>query len=707
MKRFLKFIVVVSIFAHAACTPESVDYSDEIADLTDRVEALESLEDALTAAVSGVETLVSASTGGELTIASITMIEEGVYKIVLSNGEIVYAGSSINYAAGTITMRVTDEGNWQYSDDGGATWNDVTDSEGNTVPVVTEGSAWYDSVGVENGYFTFTLEGDDTVYTIPIIENFTVIIDDSAMDLFAYEGSQTLPVTITGASNVVINCPAGWSAQLADEKLTIMAPAAGYDAGADTSSEVRLMIFSGTGFVRTTSIEVGIDPDALIPPVASITSAAVNTMEQSITFSVSINSAVTNLYYICKPSSEAAPEVADFTQEIELSSVGSVTTEKLTGDVTYTLYVLAANIVGDESLYSSVITKSLYVPIAPVDYYTAGYAAENGITYSSASEGAVLITEDTTITTDGVYFIEGDAKLTVEAATYSQLVLIGRYDDTKGSVEVVVSADGATTVILLSSGEGLVMKNVDVLVNNTSYMANFSDTDQIVDSWIIEDCRFETYEDKGITYFSKNNCVIRNVYYRNNVIKFNVSSSTANPNARFIAFNNTLGDNAPLFTKCEVTNNYAYASVGLTGIQVCFANATNTPSNDFSNLELYVANNIFINSSVSSGCIVVPTAKSVISEKNIFWAESDRTIKNYYIRYTGSSVNVSQTLDDIYYGGDSSSVWYIYTTTSTWGYDSSNNKFTAETTDPLSKCDFENEIFTVSDQYAAYGPQAN
>ncbi len=706
MKRFLKFIAVVSLFTYAACTADSVDYSDEIADLTDRVEALESLEDALSEAISGVETLILASTGGDITISTVTEAASGVYKLVLSDGTIVYAGNSINYAAGEVTMRVTEGGTWQYSDDGGKTWTDVTNENGDLVETVVAGSAWYETITVEDGVFKFTIAGDDKEYTIPVIADFSVIIDDSALVKFGYGSKQTLPVAIKGASDVVVACSEGWSAKLSGEEMTITAPESvdGGDVARVSSlnydGEVRLMIFSKSGHVATSTIVVSIDPMALVPPTVEIVDLVVSEADASVYVILDMPNSVTNAYYIVKPAGEVAPTVDEFKDVVVLNDFGRLVIEDLDTDANYTLYIMAVSSNETETLYSDIQSKSFYVPVPPIDYYEDGYAADNGETYSAMTEGAQLITEDTTISADGVYFVESDVKITLAKATYSNLVIVGRHSDAKPRVEMVT---GNST---FGAGEGVIFKNLDIEQTAASYMFNMFEADMVIKNWIVEDCRVKTYEGKGLTYFSQNNAVIANTYLKGNTIIFTTLSTGKILAGRFLAYNNTMGDNASQIAKVEITNNVVYATELPIGLQMFYAKPTSTVDNDSSNVEINVANNLFVNAVTNNNMITLPNAKSISSTNNIFWASDDIAVTSYYVYYTGAGVSTMPTMSDVYYGLASSNDWCAFNSTSTFGYDAENNKYTKEATNPLAKCDIENGIFEVAAEYSTYGPQA-
>ncbi len=359
------------------------------------------------------------------------------------------------------------------------------------------------------------------------------------------------------------------------------------------------------------------------------------------------------------------------------------------------------------------------VPLSPasastsVDYYVYGYKADNGEIYNQYSDNAVLIAsgESTTLNAnkDGyVYFVEQGSSVAVQAKI-GNLVVIGRESDKKPVV-----TNGNT--INFDSGTGIIFKNLDFQVGYTTYIFKTSAVDISIENWIVEDCMFTTYVDKGISYITDSGFTAEKIIWRNNVINYQVETQQVGNRLLALSGKNIF----PNIDYIEICNNIFYVTPTE---DFTSSTAVDTPYNVYSailitdtyttepftstdDLVVNVSNNTFINMISTAAIVAVPSAASMTVEKNIFWAADDITTNSALVRYAypdATLPSVNNISDNLYYGISSSNNWQIYNTGSTAGFLEGYNSFTKQTTDPLSICDIESGTFIQSAAYAEYG----
>ena len=257
--------VSLSVFVISACS--------DITDMENRLDTLESkvqaLETVITSINSNIES-VAALASGSCTINSVTE-DDGVYTIVLSNGEeIVLTQGTIgvgnapvmsvdkdgywmvDYGQGpeyiyadadntkkikaygsdgvTPVFGVDSKGFWTVSYDGGKTYAQVKDSNGQPVPAVSDGAVasgqFFKDVTYEDDVFTLTL-GSGEVITVPVVASFLFSISgDDELELFAPGQTKSYAIESKGVVNVMVTLPDGWNYTLSETAFALTAPVA-------------------------------------------------------------------------------------------------------------------------------------------------------------------------------------------------------------------------------------------------------------------------------------------------------------------------------------------------------------------------------------------------------------------------------------------------------------------------------------------------
>lgn len=308
---FAAMLMIVSV---SSCAYDDTGLKDSIASLTERIEKLEAFQDK---AQSDIETLRSLieKLQDQVTVDSVTDNGDGSYTINFSDGTTATIRNGQDGADGadgadgsdgedgytppTIIVILDADGNyyWGYEyPDGSQEY--LTDANGNNIPVTGEapmirineeterweysvdgGQTWEDAGpavgGSGDSMFSDVAEDDDYVYitlkdgtTISIPKTKELYFDFGVSGKLYFEAGETkvLDYKMAGAENISITKPDGWRASIEDEGFVITAPVA-ENTFAETEGEVNVLLFAGNdrNFFASVQVEIGEEP---VVPVA-------------------------------------------------------------------------------------------------------------------------------------------------------------------------------------------------------------------------------------------------------------------------------------------------------------------------------------------------------------------------------------------------------------------------------------------------------
>ena len=274
--RILFILCAIGLFVFV---PACSDYDDS--ELKGRVDKLEErvaeLEENLTAQIESLQQMLD----GKLTIAACQLDEEtGIYTIVLSDGstlEVAAAGESasaigvmqqdgayywtlngepllgadgkqlpVEVTPGIRVNPTTNE--WEVSPDGGKNWLSTG------IEATNSTSSIFTKVDEDDLYVYFTLS-DGTSISIPKTQDF-VCRPLSGKQYFKAGESKTINMEMSDVDKNIVVKPEGWKTVIANNQLTITAPASGNDA-AETSGTVQIFAISSNG--RCTICELAVE----------------------------------------------------------------------------------------------------------------------------------------------------------------------------------------------------------------------------------------------------------------------------------------------------------------------------------------------------------------------------------------------------------------------------------------------------------------
>lgn len=729
MKKYLILLFVAAAAVFQSCDNND-DLWDAIDDLKSRVQALETQVNALNDNVKALQTLYSGATvsevknedgkctitltdGKKLTLVSdidalvpvVSINEEtGMWQYSIGGGE----PQSLNVKAvaedgKTPTFQVTDDGYWQVDLGDGQGWRDVTYADGSKVSAITDTPTedkFFQTVEVVGDSLHIVMQNGDEL-DIPIVKGFLcqIVTESEGVQIFDAGVTKEFTVNMRGVETWILTAPEGWTVELSEPvagaddmktaTLSVTSPAP-TRATASTAKDVSILASSGKySCIAKIQVEsTGIDPNA--PRITVSTSTSVVPTYATLTFDVVLTNATT-WKYICKPLSEQAPTADEIMASGTDGSGTSVTVSGLEGETDYTIYVVAY----DGAAVSDVASAQNRTLVAPVDYYTVGYEVD-GVTYSSTTPDVQLITETSTISTKGVYFLDpkdGNVVVTLPKLATSDLVIIGRYSNVKPKLKItgIQSFNGA-------SGVGYIFKNLDITASTGNYVFNYGSTTGEYANWVLEDCNIShTVADKVLSYFSNGASSVKNILVRNNRISLSVSKDAGA--TRLINFNATAAANTQSII---VENNNIYAPQYVANGTLIFMPTSGTST---SQLSVSVVNNTFVNYiGQPNGFINLTGAQQLDVQNNIFWAQDGYSVTAYMFRFyviteVPSAMNVT---NNIFYGLKSDDSWAMYHKDTSC---STTVTVTRESTDPFAGGTFslETGTFIPGSSYAGYG----
>lgn len=643
MKKFL-----IMSFAALASVFQSCENNDDlwnaIDDLNGRVQALETQVKALNDNIAALQQLY-----GGATIKDVVKNGDD-WVITLSNGEqITLAQGSVADAVIPI-MGITDDGYWQYSTDNGSTWTrldvkaaasdgktpqfrvdeatgywqvsygdaqwtNVTDSSGQPVKAVGEGTVtdrFFADVKVEDGMFCITLKDPAaTQLRIPILSDFfcRITLDTPGVQTFAAGETKTFSVEIrgVGGDDMSVMAPDGWAAHLTEPvsetaQLIVTAPAAtpsGTRATADNTKDVSILCIVG-GYASITKMQVELGADVPAPTVAVANSATTAPTSSSLTFDVTPANA-DGWKYLCLKSSEPAPDADRIMADGTTGTGTSVTVEGLEAATEYALYVVAY--AGEvKSEVQSARNTTAEAPVTVADYYqdyldgkdvVIGKTTINKTTHPDAQlrtsadgnftnailqAGGVFFIDNTE---SAAYSVEGTS---VNAGRNADLVIIGRYP---------ARAQAVLTLPETRCNGNVRIRNMRLVATNATTMFNSTNahlhTGGALDPDLeLVDCTIDLTASRYLIYDNNTSgSSFGNISIANSIVQYATSNNPA-----LYAMTSTA---KPAYTtKCiEVTNSVIYAQTATQAFLInCGDGNTKYATDD---LQIMVTGNTFYN----------------------------------------------------------------------------------------------------------------
>ena len=527
----------------AACT-DLDDLQQKVDSLESRVTALETLIPNINANVEALQVLVNGTT-----INSATQ-KDGVWTLVLSNGETITltAGSlgvgnapvmsvdkdgywMVDYGNGaeyvlmngekvkavgtdgiTPKFGVDKDGYWTVSYDGGKTFTQVKGADGNPVSALPSGEVqdpYFADVKLENGVFTVTLRTGE-VLTVPVVVDFLCAIESTGILTYNYGETKPYNVTMKGVASTMVTAPHGWKAALNENVLTVTAPAAPTKATlADSGSDVCILAFSTSGYATIAKVQVRLSdsPVAVVNPIASVTAGEAT--ETTLTYNVALVDA-TSYKYIHQKESETAPDAAKIAADGVESTETALTFSELESATAYVLYVLPIN---GEKQGAVASAKNTTLKQLIASYYALYNAGEtitiDGRQISKELYGdATLMEADGNITTNGVYFLkEGVTATYTGTGAIKKFIIIGDKEGARSTFKAPVSQTGESKYMKLNgNGDGtgyVIFHNVifDQSAESTQYAitVNFDESFPLI---IFSSCQIKQNSAKPIFYIS-------------------------------------------------------------------------------------------------------------------------------------------------------------------------------------------------------------
>ncbi len=739
--------VSIAVFIISSCS-DITDMENRLDSLESKVQALETVITSINSNIEAVAALVS----DRCTINSVTE-QDGVYTIVLSNGEeIVLTQGTIgvgnapiisvdkdgywmvNYGQGaeyiyadaektkkikacgvdgiTPVFGADSNGYWTVSYDGGKTYAQVTDSNGQPVPAVSDGTGssgqFFNDVTYEDDVFKLTL-GSGEVITVPVVTSFLFSISgNDALELFAPGQTKTYEVESKGVVNVMVTLPDEWTYTLSETTFSLTAPVAVKSVIADSRSDVSILAVSAQGYVSLSKLNVELSnkPHVIVTPGAATHNSLKYTVE-------TINTTVWK--YLHLPASEPAPDAERINSEGQESSGNELTFTGLLSETEYVLYVLSinSNELGEVVSVSNSTTKEIIIDLYQA--YCDGKIIEiAGVKYSKSTHGeAVLVTASEPSSNTlrgsvnkkaGVFFLEASAGADftfTSNITFNKtdgaddMVLIGRYLDRE---QVIKPASFFKAV----SG-GLVLHNlvIDLASLPQNYMiVNNCTEDQL--KLHIDRCKFKNvkYHLYSVTSASYYGYIVKDIVVSNSIFDF-----TADDRILFNFASSTAADKIESFT---FTNNILCNSTGGTRTcQIVQFGSADYPEATTWNTSYTVSNNIFYNVLSSSNTFFkIHQTASVKMNRNIFWAPLTYEKMSYIwnVMKDSQPADAFDLSDNIAYGMIDGKSWSAFSGASAFRFDSGNS-FAKTEADPFDSIELGSYTFKTKDEFKSYGVQ--
>lgn len=645
MKKYLILFFVAAAAAFQSCDNND-DLWDAIDDLKSRVQALETQVDALNGNIEAMQELYN----GGATISEVTESDDA-YTIKLTNGKTLTLTKGSEAEAVIPVVSIDNNGNWQYSIDGGKTfiplnknavaedgktpefrvneetgiwqvntgdgWKDVLDTKNQPVSAVggTMTDKFFDSVRVDGDTLYVKLLGSDVELKVPILADVLceIVPLDEGIQMFDSGVERAFDVKMKGIDQTIVTAPEGWTARLTDPddsniaKLYVKAPGIlvpeiSTRATANSSQDVAILATSGKySFISKIQVQsTGIEAEP--PTIISVTpSATVLPTDVTLTFDVQFANA-DGWKYICQESGEAPSAETVFAEGTQVLDT-SATIEGLKAETEYTIYVVAY--MGEQySEVASATASTTAVPLDPNDYYEAGVTIE-GVAYNKDSDGCKLVTAtdaETTLAMSSdkyVYFLDGgeaNNTLVISAGNVYRegaAAFIGRYADRKTKLNL------QTQFHLRNKSGVFAFKNLEIDMTNgaANQLFTFSNDTGGAKTLIFEDCDITFGNNKNIVApysSSKATSSIENIIFRNCKLKYVPGSETS---YALIKITDVIKSGLAEFKALVFENNILYTQQGAnvtSAISLFYQLYQDPTSNSLSNLAVTCKNNTFV-----------------------------------------------------------------------------------------------------------------
>ena len=672
MKTITRFWAAAAVFAglFTACS-DLDDIKNKVDELDGRLTALETITTNLNKNIEAMQALYSGATVNSATE------KDGVWTVVLSNGETLTLNQGSIGVANAPVMSVDKDGYWMVDYDGaegnapsyilngenkvqatgadgktplfavdaekywtvsydaGTTYERVLGADGQPVKAIQDGQAqdsYFSDVKLEGGQLKVTLKTGEQL-ALAVVPDFLCAIEANGLQPFKAGETKTYNVTIKGVSSTMITAPAGWTATLSDPAdnkavLTVAAPVTTKAVIADSKSDVCILAFSEKGFATIAKVNVGLsdEPEGDGPAVDDDPVVEV----------------ITDLYQAYVDG-----------KEIEIAGVK---------------YSKTAN--GDATLLTATEAET---------DITTEINKKSGVYFLDAEEGA-------SFKTSGVIGIEN-----------GELVLIGRHTNK----EVTLKPSFFFKMVV----GGFAMKNVtldmtllDNVEKNTGYFLNNSGTEDLTkvhfDGCTVKNIKRSVYtaSTNGCAYAVKSFNIVNSnfeIVVDANTQLFNIYNCSVLDKIEEIVFNNNIVCNQSAAAVCQVFNwGDKTAQSGTTW-----------------NAKISFCNNTLYNAPSANGHFKFYQVGSLKMNKNLLWA--DPTNPNacammiiYSEGQTGDNIDTS---DNVAYGLIDGKNWDIAHSNSK--YKPESNRLTKLAESPIATVDFTTYTFTPIAEYAGYGAQ--
>lgn len=729
----------------AACT--------DLSDIEDRIDSLEGRVTALETQIVGlngnIEVLQKLIAGG--TVSSATE-KDGVWTIVLTNGETltltqgsIGVGNApimsvdaegywmVDYGEGatyilidgnkvkaigtdgiTPVFGVDSEGFWTVSYDSGKTFTQVLGADGKPVSALPQGDAqdpYFEDVKLADGNLEITLKGGEKVI-VPVIKDFICAIEVSGLQVFDPGETKPFNVTLKGVKSTMITVPKGWNASLSeavDNKavLTVKAPAATRSTIADSGSDITILAFSEQNYAAISKIQVQIsDAPVVINPVANV--SAGEATETSLAYNV-VTADATSWKYIHQKESDAAPDADKIAAEGAEGTGTTLTIEGLESGTAYILYVLPVNgtVQGNVASAKNTTVEAVEVITDLYQAYLDGKEIEiAGKAYSLTVNGEPVLkvaAEKTDATFKNTFHQKESAVIFLEAEGENTFALTS-VAEIKGNIAIVsryvdkpVTIEWNSNLKLMNGSIALDNVVIDGAGITTGYFMNNANSTADFDGVYINDVMVKNII-KPVLYANVATYGFKEFVVTNS--SFHIAAGAA---AKFQLFNFYKSSVLHTYKKIVFDNNIVYCDDTDHQVQLFNYDQNVAQTGSPWEVEVSICNNTIYNLPSNNGYFKFYQVKSLKMNKNIFCADPATDIASYcmIIYSTEQDATVFDTTDNIAYGN--TAAWTIAHSKST--YIPETNKIDKLEATPFATADVATGVFSPVAEYAVYGAQ--
>lgn len=525
--------------------------------------------------------------------------------------------------------------------------------------------------------------------------------------MFDYGDTKTFPVEQKNVVSATIFTPKGWEAALAENILTVIAPAAAQPAtkvSADTRQDVSILAISDGGFAAITKIRVQLNDAPIVQtPTASIATGAAT--DKSLTFTVSVSN-TTAWYYMLKPASETAPTAADLKAATQGTDTG-LTLDKdaegkaLTAETEYILYVLPVSGETDGDIAKATLSTTEKVYASLYDkFIEKGSLTIGGKEYLKSDytdEQIVKVTEGTVQAKDGnIYFISGG--LEIQSIANTNVILIGEDTDNKPVYNMTASKYLTPKTGITSR---MIMHNIKIDASTfANYMftvnANY-DTAGAFGEFVLVGCDINVGT-KAFYSISNKRYLDRFVMENCNV---NIPSGNSN---KYILHTDKYES---VFSEITFKNNIFYCPENSVESFRLLSGNVNAGENKTTVKKLDVQNNTFVNTNPNNGALLISNEVSKATIKNNLLHIDQAATKGGSILFCVSETYPTDRdcCNNIVYDSNGKTFNMYYAAGNVPEYNAETEQIVSLTESPLANINYTDCIFTQKAEYAAYGAQ--